>query len=292
MNMRRRNIGKKRPVRKPKQAPWSTKQQLVIGGVCFFVIALILAAVYYGSRIERMQITDIEVIGGITIPHSEIESTVRDQLQGTFFLLVPRTFSLLYPKSEIQEAVQYIDRVKQVRVERNGLQKIIIAFEEHIPVGLWCGVAEQCYFLERNGLAFGEAPTLDGTAFIRFIDGGVEPANGVIGFNADFMRDHLNLSELFVRELDLYVATIEKQAEHDVDYTFTTGGSVKFSQTADLETSFNNLLTVLQSDDFVHLSDGSFDYIDLRFGDKVFVNEKVVATSTTETATSSDAAGE
>ena len=52
-----------------------------------------------------------------------------------------------------------------------------------------------------------------------------------------------------------------------------------------------NLLVVLASPEFSHLNPGNFSYIDLRFGEKVFVNE-IGEVPETETATSSDEAVE
>ena len=48
------------------------------------------------------------------------------------------------------------------------------------------------------------------------------------------------------------------------------------------EDTLSNLDTILLSEDFTDITPGSFRYIDLRFGNKVFVNrtEEVVTTST------------
>jgi hypothetical protein len=56
----------------------------------------------------------------------------------------------------------------------------------------------------------------------------------------------------------------------------------------------NNLMAVISSPDFSHLKPGNFQYIDLRYGNKVFVNEEevvvpeefdVVSTSTSSATT-------
>ena len=54
------------------------------------------------------------------------------------------------------------------------------------------------------------------------------------------------------------------------------------------EQTVANLETVLTAPAFTDLSPGNFSYIDLRFGNKVFVNEEqIVTTSTPVTAASS-----
>jgi hypothetical protein len=48
---------------------------------------------------------------------------------------------------------------------------------------------------------------------------------------------------------------------------------------------FQNLKTILASEEFAHIAPGEFQYIDLRFGDKVFVREANMDTSTTSSST-------
>jgi hypothetical protein len=57
---------------------------------------------------------------------------------------------------------------------------------------------------------------------------------------------------------------------------------LKKSKTPAVET-LSNLETILASGTFTHLKPGNFQYVDLRFGSKVFVNEAPVASSTPET---------
>ena len=87
---------------------------------------------------------------------------------------------------------------------------------------------------------------------------------------------------------------IEKVGVLDVLYTVAGGGVLKVSQRMTADESFQNLSTLLNAKDFIHLQDGVFQYIDLRFGDKIFLNEEEVivdqkdendiATSTEEVA--------
>ena len=51
-----------------------------------------------------------------------------------------------------------------------------------------------------------------------------------------------------------------------------------------------NLKTILVSEEFSHLKPGNFQYIDLRFGNKIFVNEEEVG-SVEENETSTSTSG-
>ncbi len=122
---------------------------------------------------------------------------------------------------------------------------------------------------------------------MRYIENGVKPEKHQIAFTNEFVKNNQAFIEQLKDEMGIYVTHVEKMADYDVEYTVSGGGQIKTSQTIDLDKSFKNLRTVLQSEDFIHLGSGEFQYIDLRFGDKVFVNEEVgvaedVASTTAE----------
>jgi len=67
---------------------------------------------------------------------------------------------------------------------------------------------------------------------------------------------------------------------------------LKVSQLMPVADSFKNLQSILSSEEFIHLQNGAFQYIDLRFGDKIFLNEEEEVVEMPEvleeTATSTD----
>lgn len=262
------------------------QKQIFIGLLIALVTAIVVAGVWYGTRIPSLQITQVEVLGGYTIPHTEVEERVRERLVGTYFKLVPHTFRPTYPKGAILDHIATIPRIKNVHIEVLDTQKIIVVFEEYKPAALWCETHEtkECLFLDEVGYAFSQAPELTGSAFIRYIDSGHIPEVKQQGFKSEFIDDSQDFAELLAGGLDLYVTHVEKVDELDVLYTVSGGGVLKVSQLMTLEQSFKNLQSILSSEDFIHLQNGSFQYIDLRFGDKIFLREdevqQEVATST------------
>jgi hypothetical protein len=177
--------------------------------------------------------------------------------------------------------------MKNVHVEIVDTQKIVVVFEEYRPSSLWCENYEtnQCFFLDEFGFAFSEAPDLSGGAFVRYVDSESTPEKKQQAFESDFIKESQVFAEMLAYELDLYVTYIEKVEELDVLYTVSGGGVLKVSQLMSVEDSFKNLQSILGSEDFIHLQNGAFQYIDLRFGDKIFLNEEEVrdvATSTEE----------
>lgn len=262
--------------------------QFLMGFVLFVAVALLITLVWYVTRIPSFQIEHIEVVGGETLPHSIIEEKVQNELSGAYLRIVPHRFTLFYPKEKIVESIMALDRVKNVHVERGEDQTLIVAFDEYVPYALWCASHDSrtCLFMDKTGLAFAEAPFLQGSAFVRYINEGANPQVDATGFDSSFVTDTGSFIEQLETRLALYVTHVFKRSTYDVEYTISGGGVIKVSQSIPMDESFKNLETILFSDAFKHIEPGSFQYIDLRFGEKIFVNEEL---PTALSATSSEA---
>lgn len=274
------------------------QKQGILGVFLAVLLGLIITGIWYGSRIDSLQITDVQVVGGETIPHSQIQAEAEKVLEGTYLSLVPRRFIPFYPQESIAQQVSTIERVRHVDVSRED-QSVVIVFEEYVPYALWCAHAEdaECLFMDHTGFAYTQAPELEGTAFIRYVDIDRPPERGITAFAKAFLADTQLFSELLEDELDLYVTYVTRYKEEDTEYTLSGGGVIKTSQNVPAQVTFENLRTILTSEAFSHLAPGSFQYIDLRFGDKVFVNETAaipegMATTSSSTAVEQETSAE
>jgi cell division septal protein FtsQ len=281
----------KGPLRKKKQKwqPTHLQLQLIVGAVITVVIALLVTAIWYGTRVPSLQIAAIEVIGGETIPHFVIEEKVNAELVGAYLQLVPNRFMPMYPRSKIEKSILSLDRVKNVHVELTGNQTLTVVFDEHVPYALWCEKtdSELCLFIDKSGFAFASAPELQGSAFVRYIDEGAIPQKDAQGFESSFVKETEEFVTLLQDQLSLYTTHVQKKGVYDVEYTISGGGVIKVSQSIPMQESFENLQTILTSEEFKHIEPGAFQYIDLRFGDKVFVNEAPISSADVSTTTAS-----
>ena len=287
--LRQKQNWKKRRVARSQQS--MLKLQIFVGVTIVVVLGLLMTALYYGTRASSMQIDEIVVIGGYTIPHAEVKRVVQQQLQGSYLRLIPRTFVWTYPEGTIEKRLLEIPRLKQSELLVEG-QVLTVVFDEYQPQALWCGDEEgDCFFLDSAGFAFAKAPELTGSAFVRYQEKGKAAEVKSQMVDRDFLSATSDFTDRLASELGLYVTHVQVVDELDVTYRVSGGGEIKVAKGMDLDDTFNNLKTILGSEDFAHLDTGSFAYIDLRFGDKVFVNE-FGDLPIEETATSSEEAVE
>src|SRR3989338_1842898 len=67
-----------------------------------FSLLLIVGALYALSRPE-FRIDTIEISGSARVPESEVRSLAAEMLSGTYAGIIPKSHTLLYPKTDIKE---------------------------------------------------------------------------------------------------------------------------------------------------------------------------------------------
>jgi hypothetical protein len=242
-------------------------------------VALLLVGVWYGSRISSFQIKEVTVVGGATISHDLVRKKVEEQLVGAYFRLVPRRFQPLYPEADIIAQVETIPRLKEVRIDHDTRGVLTVVFTEYEPYALWCDgttaeARQHCMFIDHTGYAFAPAPQLRGNALVRYFVPGVEPVLEQRVYDDGLFRSAEEFVELMIEMLDLYVTEVRFVNEVDTHYVLTSGAVIQTSNRQSVKETVDNLATIFSNESFAHLADGEFHYIDLRFGDKVYVSEE------------------
>jgi hypothetical protein len=288
------------------------------GVLVIAIAALVFVAIWYGARIESLTLQHVEVTGGQTISHERVSDLALQQLNGEYVGFIPRTFAWTYPKKDIISSLATIERMHSIEVDRTNGSTLSVTFEEYLPAALWCQtlLAKECVFINDSGRAYGTSPDLAGGSMLRYIHTSQTPE---IQKQLTTPEDFQLLQQLvdLLAAKEWFVSHVEIDKARDAFLHIVAGGEFKVTLTQDPQVTVNNLNVVLTSEEFQDVQPGNFQYIDLRFGNKVFVNEEDevledVSTSTldeiivedeaapappeddviTETAASDDAAGE
>jgi len=267
----------------------SLLKQVAIGIGLMIVVALLVTVVWYVTRLPLLTIDRVEAIGGETIDTTLLESKIRESLDGYYIGFIPRRFVYLYPEADVLQILVDTPRLKSPVISREGTT-LTVNFEEYFPHALWCEgrESERCLFIDREGYAFDEAPKLEGGAFPRFHVIGSTPAVKTQMVPVEDLRAIEALREALYQEVRFPVAFVETDIVRDVFLGLAGGGEIKATLRMPPEETVANLRSILASEEFNDLRPGSFQYVDLRFGNKVFVNEEDPNLATaSSTATSS-----
>lgn len=258
---------KERPNRRFKQVNPATVllvKQFIMGFLLFCLVGLILTGIWYGTRMEYFTISAINVSGGKTIGAEVVHSKINDVLSGTYLGLVPKRFSLTYPKEAIISSLGDIERLKDVKLELVSNRTLQVTFNEYNPTALWCSSDQEapCLFLDKTGYAFGTAPKLSGGSLVRYytLDKDVKRTDRPMT-EEDFLvvQESLKLLE----DSGWFIDKVETDSARDAFYTLVEGGEIKVTLIDGAIKPFTYLQTILRSDEFKHLEPGNFQYLDL-----------------------------
>lgn len=148
------------------------KRKLIIFLSLTFVV---LIATVLLLQLEQIQISQISVVGNEVISDGKVAVVAKDALRGNYLWLIPRTNALLYSKSRIKESLyREFPRFSFVEVKLDSIDSIKISVAEREPYALYCGSAERpqdassCFFLDKGGFIFDEAPAFSGTVYFVY----------------------------------------------------------------------------------------------------------------------------
>lgn len=276
-----------------KQSETSLWRHIAYGiGVCTFV-ALVTMSVWYVTRLPALTIVTIDIDGGETISHDAVRDTVARGLRGSYLKVIPFTFAFLYPHDALTASVASIPRVHEVTVNREGRTGIVVHFSEYVPYALWCTDSHDdhaCYFLDATGYAFAQGPRLDGGSLVRHVKEGESELDKKQAFDTKSFMAIQAFLERLTNELGFRVTDVFYTKEGDIRLHVNGGGEFIMRSDVSFDTIFNNLASILSAPSFKKLQPGNFGYIDLRFGNKVFVHEgkgdEATSTATSTVATS------
>ncbi len=250
--------------------------------VFLLLLLLLLAAIIYGLRQSAVRISHVEVLGA----DQSLSSYATNAMGGSYFGVIPRDSILFFPESQIRSDIlaEHAD-IAAVSIFRSGLTSISIKTNDRVPVARWCGLAptagveEYCYVFDAGGYIFAAAAsttkTINSFALYAPLVGetleppvvsGVEPLRATIAQSEklphvfDFARQLLTLGSPVTRiifrgdEVDDYL-------ENDTRITYVLGREQ------------DALTALVSAQENMNLSDGSVEYVDLRFDGKVYLKK-------------------
>lgn len=244
----------------------------MLGGLALAAIG----GLTYLSWRPFLRIQEVRIEGAQTIATSTLERFVRARLAGTYLGVLPRDNVFIYPKSRVERDLRAAYPLfADVSVAADSLTSLVVALAERGPVALWCGsspaASEPCLYLDESGMAYAQAPAFSGAPYARHY--GVLPEGPLPRqfLAPDRFRSLLALVEAMKEK----TGEIERVSVSADDVSAVLGGFiVKFTLAEDPADVFRRFALALGSAPFSAHKLSDFQYLDLRFGDKLYYKLK------------------
>lgn len=248
-----------------------------------FSLIIILVSIVVISRLDYFKITKINISGSETVSSEDLENIVKDKISGSYFWLLPKDSSLFYPKGAIKKSLlNRFSRLGNVAVSLENLNDLKIAVEEKKPYATWCvlGGAESnwifsndCYFMDESGSIFSKAPEFSENVYLKYY--GVIKDENPIGkiYKTSFQLSQINDFENFLSNRNFNPSHLLFKDDGDFELYLNRGGVLYFNSDIPLPKTTQNILAFLDQGNVLN-STTTFQYVDLRFNNKIFYKLK------------------
>ncbi len=240
----------------------------------------------YLSYLPRFTVGSFEVRGAEHLSARLVASAASAALHDGSYHFLSRATVVWYPRADIEAALAArFPRIKEVSLSRQHplSTAIEVTIKERQPFATWCAgeilgyvsadeaTASACYLLDETGFLFARAAYASTTEYI-FHGGMPEAASSTDFIGRSFVRAQLPALSSVLRALGqagFGPRGAEVVGEQDFVIPLARGFVVKASFGQDAGTLVKNLQLVLSSE-ALREKEEEIEYIDLRFGNRVY----------------------
>ncbi len=254
----------------------------LFAGVFLFLSAGVSALFY----VPKFRVQNVSVRGNAVLSGNEIAAEVSDALNGRYYGIFPRGNILLVPKEEIiSRLLSAFPRIKKVSLDRDFPDSLIVNITERKPAALFCGEEPEepaspptspspggnqsepeggCSFIGEDGAVFEKAADFSGSVYVKFYG---KKNTKKVPFFEKLARFAAAASG---EGADISKVVFGKDALRE--FYSSEGWRVLLNEGDDFEKAAANLKLALEEQ--IKEKRKNLDYIDLRFGKKVYYKFK------------------
>lgn len=265
------------------------------------IVCLVILILWGLSCWSAFTITNVQVSGVEQEEVQAIHDKVMTAVSGRYLGLFPRDNSLIYPRSNIRDAIRSAYRdVESLAVRRSDRHTLTVAISEKKPAALVCATLPDfdgndltlddsgaCYFTDEVGRLFKKAPSFSGAVYNRYYipdlsaSGDGASSTQLVGLQATstvefstiqqiysaIQHDNITVDAMLMKgggEYELYIRNPDMGSSTAVIYFNTV------SPVAEQVSNFISFWDHTLSDARAKKQRLEFDYIDVRYSPNVY----------------------
>lgn len=258
-----------------RKSPLRTRRRRMRVLMTLFALTLGGGIVWLGGEITylpQFSIQQVEVVGADETSKKLVRAYVETELDNGSRPFLSSRSIFFYPARALEAGIQeYFPRIQSVTISRDSFlaQTVRVTIAERNTEARWCGNTA-CYLLDSAGFIFAEEATSTPSTALYTFTGVFPPDAAPLG--QKFLPEHLGGVLAFLQELGTAGFAAERvsiENEQDFSVLLKRGFVIRVPLEEDLSQIVRNLDVVLSSDT-LRRREGELEYIDLRFGNRVY----------------------
>ncbi len=251
------------------------------------MVFLILVFVFFSAvaffYIPYLKIQKISIAGNSSLSTEKILIEVSSYLNSKTLFIFPRNNILILPKETISNnLLSQFPRIGEVSLEKNFPDSISVKIRERKQEALFC-IDKECAFIDEDGFVFEKAPYFSGDVYLKFFNEreDVDVGNLVSDSSDRKLSFQLILQEQFKKLIEfknlvprenIKVSKVVLKKEEIYEIYTDEKWYILLNEKNDAKISYENLKITLDAK--IKENRQKLEYIDLRFGNKVFYKFK------------------
>lgn len=236
-------------------------------------LALLLLFVVGLTHLPFLQVRSIEVSGTKTLATTTVAGYIEEAIKGYYLLVVPKRNIFIYPKRAITDGLlREFPELRAADVHAGDFHTIEAEVVEREQKALWCQ-GSKCYLMDQTGVVYGYSGEDEGFVSYRGATEGDSLPRQYL--TPEQFESLFALVDAISQKVpDSPVETVVVDAEMDAEATLSNGFVLKFALGDAGGDVFERFELALTAGPFTGRSLSEFEYLDLRFGDKLYYKLK------------------
>jgi cell division septal protein FtsQ len=236
-------------------------------------IALFAAVVFFLSS-DSIAIKTISVEGTPSEEGLLIQSLIKNEIGKPRFGLLPQNNFLFIDQAELSSAVRNaFPEIGEVKTRFNTIGNLVIGVKTRPAAALWCAksIKTDCMYIDDAGQAFKPALDAASSTLLRYRMEAVPELKSEVT-----TKENLEIYNKFLKAFSAYGLKVGTVIDYgsDVFLKLEDGTEVRARLNDNPEAVVSRFSTVYQSVHGSSTATTSVEYVDVRFGNKVFLKRK------------------
>ncbi len=281
MSAKRSSHGRSEPARRSPLKARREKAAQFVMWLCVIAIGVAVGALFYCIWQPAVRVQKVEVNtenGG-----DQIELLTRHDLQGSYLFIIPKDSIFFYPEATIEKDILSLrPDIASASVHRSGFSSLSVQTVSRIPAYWWCGDDRSdgnetsCYEADWAGFVFLPVPETDfALSSLTRIYVPLTTAAGTAAYPlTSTLTNATAIPEIFAltKEIKSLGAVVTGIRIHSDEVSLYTSSGTYVTYLLGHEKEALSLLTAALPS--LSLTDGSVEYLDLRFDGKIYIKKK------------------
>jgi hypothetical protein len=232
----------------------------------FFLISFLATIFVYLTHYDNFEIVDFHIDQVNFAPKESFEKIIKEELSKNFLYIIGRNNILFLPTSEIEQKIKSnFSEIKFLELKRVGFRSIALKITEYEKTALWCN--QECYFLNEDGMAFAKAESYQKLPVFQGLE-----RDSYLNQNyleKEYFKNIMTLISL-LQEMTIEIKNIKSDDGDSFVLATEIGLNLLYDKKGDPVEVANNLNALIKKDAINFAQLKNIEYIDLRFGNKVY----------------------